>query len=747
MLPTLSQLPAIGPWLPLALILHGVAQWRLPRLWLLTLPLASTGLDLTAWTGRLLFNEFDGLVLAAVAVGLFFGRCCAPDLRAPARWIWVLLLLSLMLLQLPDWQVFLRPPGAASENPYYASGYAYRLAKGVLWAALLVPQWWYLYREDALATRRWLLSGVIAAALALLLWVLWERGSLAVILSLEPWWAWVQSLLDLATSYRVTGPYTDTHTGGEAIDGLLVLLFPLALYGVAAAYDLRLRLLSLLAAAALCYVALVGFTRATYLALGVEALLVVLLAMRHHGVGSGYRALAKPLLLLAPLLLLWSASRVFAAAGSVGLFGAVCLGSLCALLPAAGFPGNAGTRRLLLVVAAAAALALVLRAHLNSRFVEDSPGSMAQLTAWVALHALAFHRVSRLFAIDGMGGRVLLVGACALAAAAAAFALNGTQIGQRAAVDKVRADLQTRSEHWSRVLASGGDSLQARLLGNGPGSYPAAYIGRFPERVRDVGSFAFRSGGGVKLGAGDLRLVQRVRIAPERVYPLVVEVSAAQPNALRVALCERNVLHSLATRGSCRARRVAVPATGAGERHVARLQLESAAIGRGGQLGRWPTTFEMSVLQQRGAVTVHSLVLLDNGRQRLDNADFASGMDRWLFYSDIRHLPWHIKNTWLHVYFEAGVLGLLAVLALLAAAWGRDWSGDSPLLPVCIAAAVSGLLVLGVFGTPLDAPRVSWLFYFFLFLPALAPPAADAAGAGRAGAQSGRIPATAASPR
>ena len=104
-----------------------------------------------------------------------------------------------------------------------------------------------------------------------------------------------------------------------------------------------------------------------------------------------------------------------------------------------------------------------------------------------------------------------------------------------------------------------------------------------------------------------------------------------------------------------------------------------------------------------------------DGFNLLRNGSFRDGLDYWFSYNDFSHLPWHVKNTFLQVWFETGLLGLCLFLALLfflgRAAW-RPQSVDS-LVPVYVTGVLT-LCVFGLFGSPLDSVRVSWLFYFFL---------------------------------
>jgi hypothetical protein len=129
---------------------------------------------------------------------------------------------------------------------------------------------------------------------------------------------------------------------------------------------------------------------------------------------------------------------------------------------------------------------------------------------------------------------------------------------------------------------------------------------------------------------------------------------------------------------------------------------------------------EYRLMSQPPAVVDLDDISLTDGRGRtyVVNGNFEHGMDRWLPYYDFNHLPWHIKNLWLHLYFEQGVLGVLAFATAWLAALGVAWraAGRGEPFPVGVAAALTGFVAVGTFGSPIDAPRVAWLFYFLFFV-------------------------------
>ena len=107
-----------------------------------------------------------------------------------------------------------------------------------------------------------------------------------------------------------------------------------------------------------------------------------------------------------------------------------------------------------------------------------------------------------------------------------------------------------------------------------------------------------------------------------------------------------------------------------------------------------------------------------DGRELLDNGDFSEGMRRWFFSSDRNHLPWHIKNLFMNVLFDQGGVGLLLFSAMLLAALWRVSVGtakDHPLAPG-IGGGLVGFVLVGLFDSLVDVPRLAFVFYLVLLL-------------------------------
>lgn len=241
--------PIARTTLAIFLLLYGALLWRFPHAWLWVLPGVLPWLDLAPWSGRLLFDELDMVILVTLAVGYIRYRNSANLISKTAR----ILIAASLLSYLASLLLVLYPLKAFDANAlghYHSPYFALRLAKGFLFACALLPLFSQCLRRSDIATHFSLgmsigLVGVAAS-------VLWER------LVFVGW-------TNFTTDFRVTGPFSTMNTGGAHLDGYLALALPFAAYTALAAKSTGLRLIAFATFMLSAYALLVTFSRGAVL--------------------------------------------------------------------------------------------------------------------------------------------------------------------------------------------------------------------------------------------------------------------------------------------------------------------------------------------------------------------------------------------------------------------------------------------------------------------------------------------------
>lgn len=242
----------------------GLVAWR-RDLWLLTIPLALPVFDLTRWTGRMFWTEFDSLCAATLAV-LWWRNGFTAGIS------WLRIPGGLTLAGLALWMVAgafiagwpLPLPERANLDSYFSPYVGFHALKGVGWALLFYPFAARAFATDREHGSRRFAIGMCAGFALTTLFVLWERFTFS-------------GLFNLAHDYRVTGPFSAMHVGGAYIEGYLVGALPFAAFFV---IRYGLGLLGAAAAALLAggsFALLVTHSREAYLALIIATLAFVLL--------------------------------------------------------------------------------------------------------------------------------------------------------------------------------------------------------------------------------------------------------------------------------------------------------------------------------------------------------------------------------------------------------------------------------------------------------------------------------------
>ena len=771
-----------GPAVAGAIVLGFVALMSVRRdAWLLWVPALAPVVDLAGWSGAIHLTESDALVMSALLVGgvraMWLGQDSVAAAARPAAsghagrgrrapaWrfgvvqIVLVGLLGASYLVSTQWSAVLE--AARDAGLWMGYGTALngpRLAKGFVWAVLLLPLLAQAMRDRPQTSTRWLVWGLMAGAVLVSLAAVWER------------WAFT-GLSDFASDYRTTALFWEMNVGGATLDGWLALTVPVALWWVLQQRDAGWRMPALWVGLAvlgvLAYASFTTFSRGLYLGLAV-GVAVLLLAMLRRGVWrvsvvslvawavyaagvlwwlagvfqtGGYRGAGA---MLGVALAVFGAAPVLALASARALAGAVVLALI----------GAAASVVAMLVVPkgvylayaiSAALLGVALFARWPAGLERWATGLVGALLGWLAVNAVL---VSQYWAeSDGLLPALLcvlwlllplvwararparcwrptphgwvLVSMCLGAIVIAVVSLNTYYAATR--MERAAADLEGRFAHWS-YAASLPFGQGAQWLGVGVGQFAEAYFWQAPQGVfpgshglgLDAGNPYLKLGAPRHvLGFGELYRVSQ-RVSPTLAPPLHLSLRARAPEAdarLTVEVCRKHLLYE----AGCTTGGLRLPKGDAWT--TQQLVLEAARLGGAGAPLPRVTVFSIANAS-RALVEVDEISLVDaRGRELLDNGGFAQAGDRWFFTSDRHHLPWHAKNLWLHYFVEQGWLGLVAFSLLCVAAVSRLVIGRAaahPLAPPLLAGLVA-FFIVGAFDSLVDAPRLATLAFLAMF--------------------------------
>ena len=297
----------------------------------------------------------------------------------------------------------------------------------------------------------------------------------------------------------------------------------------------------------------------------------------------------------------------------------------------------------------------------------------------------------------------------------------------RERLERSAEDLAVRQAHWLDAMQMRTErSAVAMLFGEGLGRFPWLHYWRSQEPVRAAAYALGREGGAqgvaerrfLRLAPGaTLYIEQLLPAAPSGPMRVMADLRSAQPDqALAVSLCYKSMLTSV---GCSQA--TLVPSTAAsGDWRGAQGVLDPPPLRPGVRPGGPAVKLSISTPPSGAAIEVTRLSLRDSqGNEWLVNGDFAAGLDRWFFATDVDP-PWHVHNLPLAVWLEQGALGVLAWGMVLALGLGRGlrlvWYRAAA-APAALWAAIA-FLVVGTLNTLIDEPRFLWLLLVLVWLSA-----------------------------
>ncbi|WP_426116169.1 hypothetical protein [Massilia sp. PWRC2] len=738
-----------------AMAAYALLLWWRRHAWLMAVPALLPVLDLAPWTGWFFLDELDLLLLATAAIG--YARLGGASRAAVLPPMFKVLIALLALCTTISAIIGLLPlvPADATAFATYASPYnSVRVAKGTWWALILLPLLRDSAGPDLDGLRRYLLPGMLIGLGLTACAVIWERLVFP-------------GLLNFASDYRPTAPFSAMHTGGAALDAYLALSFPFVAGSLVLARTTVQRSIAALLFLLGCFAGLSLFSRDIYLAYGLTAailtvfllsrgarqgrfgggaivagivlLAVTALALHRAFESGGYRLLACALIVLGAAFVLAGAPqrlrhRLPCAALALGLCGLTLgitnafdkgayiafIGAAACFAAGAAAMLNSGSRRSALgtTVAAAALPAIALAAVLVGQHWGGSAARMdgALVVAWAAI-LLATARLlpAQPVRLDQRGLMAALV--CVIGFATIIPITSSYYLGSRWATTS--ADLDVRLRHWSEALDMMDNSLTTTVFGMGLGRYPEVYAwhnthGELPSTLRytradghpalELGAPQYSAGYGEVI-----RMLQHVPLEHGRAYRFEADVKRhGNGGTLAVAVCERWMLYPQ----HC----VPIPAklTAAADswQHIDSTII-ATELGFSGWLAP-PVQLELSADGAASSVTLTRLSLRDaaTGKELLRNGDFAEANTGWFFSSDRNHFPWHIKNVAVNSVFEQGWAGtailLMFVLYLAGDLLMRCSEGEAQ--AAVYLAALGSFLLTGLFDSLFDVPRLTLMF-------------------------------------
>ncbi len=750
--------PLGGPGLWLIIAGYTLCLWRWSGCWLAALPTLLLAGDLARWSGWIFCDEADLALALTLAVSYPRLMHAPPVCRLTPLATGLLSLFSgaflVSLLRGGPWPVL----DFNALTDYTSPWNGLRVAKSLLWALLLLPLLRRTLTEENI--RRYLWPGLLAALAIIASVVFWERLTFT-------------GLLDFASDYRVTGPFSAMHTGGAALDGALGLLLPFAMVALLRSQQPMRMIAALLLLLLSVYAVMATFSRGLYLDFGLtlailgahlwlggppatrrplwqSLLILALIALTSYLLArifatGGYRTLAAALGLLIAAIALGAWPRPWPKRLHLALGVLICLSSQGLL-----WHGFAKGAYLAFTAAAGAfgiGLALALGGGRHSLSLTLGGVGFVGMATGVGL--IAWHWGSQAALLQAMpllllaAGLVLLNRRLALwrwerstglgiAVLAITLGVSLPIIGNYYMSERFAQagqDWQGRLRHWQTSLAMMDPGWNASLWGMGIGRFPALYfwrnpIGEFPGNFQylNEGKNIFLRLGGPRhpRGYGEpLRISQVVRPQPYAFYTLSMQArSLAGPATLEIGLCQKWLLYPF----NCSGR--AVKVTGADWQRL-EVPLNTLKFANDFWGSRRITQLILSNATGNAAIDIDHLQLQDaaTGENLLVNGDFSRGNDFWFFSSDRHHLPWHMKNLGLNLLFDQGWIGLTLFSALtllgLYRTGRRAWRGQS--LALALLAALASFLTVGLFDSLLDVPRLALLYYLLLFIALMEP--------------------------
>jgi hypothetical protein len=591
---TLFYYPIL-PWLlATVLALYGAALWRYPFLWLIVVPVALAGVDLTPWTGWTFITESDLFVLVTAGVLAIRTPVAPRDLLpgGPARWLIVVVALSYAVSTLIAFHAHVGP--ANSDLVYMRPENAIRITKGFGVALILLP---LLRDRQKTHGDAWpfFAAGMVAAMALVAIETFVER-------------AVFPGAFDILSVYPAAGPFASMHVGGGHLGVFVALAMPFAFLRRDKRHRLERMALRALTVAA-TYAVIITFSPIIYGAAAVSAVLTFSGRTAPRGEGGSRRRLGDRTIL----------------------------------------------RLIMRGIYVGALLVAVLFGLLGANLMMDGVHRVG---------ATAYHRVQSL----------------------------------------------------ERRLSIRDDSLIADIFGMGLGTFPRATYSRATDARSNFGVYHDEDEPYLSLISGpQFFFGQKVPVRPGPPYTVELLARAQTlPTGVGVIMCEKYLLFS----EHCSGQRFKLAK--AGDWESLSVELKTDTMNPDAVFGPFHRPVEIALLstEPNNPVDIKAVRLVaPDGQQLIINGDFRHGVERWYFTDEI-HDYWQIMNQYVMTFFERGIVGLGAFIALI---WGallgaRRTMRRGDRMGTAVVASLGTFLLLCLSESLLHAPRVATIFYLVCFV-------------------------------
>ena len=241
--------------------------WQ-PRLAIFFVPALLPLLNFSPWTGWLIADEFDLLILAVLAAGYLRMQLDSSKVAYVSAFLFLLTIVVLLIARGTNDTNFAE---LSLYSAYTTPPNGFRVGKSLLWTALLLPL--VAKTSNFLPVGKsssYFFASCLIGSCGVVLAVLWER-------------AFYPGLLDVSTPYRTVALFWEMHLGGAALDAYLVLIAPLLIWAWRAFASIRGRLAVGTFIVVFTYAALTTFSRGVIGAItGSIILLGALLVFRRN---------------------------------------------------------------------------------------------------------------------------------------------------------------------------------------------------------------------------------------------------------------------------------------------------------------------------------------------------------------------------------------------------------------------------------------------------------------------------------